>query len=117
MTRTRIPALLLVGFSLVGLMAACGKDSKDNSQSSKGSTNETTTKLAAASLAVVAFVLPLLLWEFLLLSFPQAARRPTSENPTRSIAGIRVRFIEPKVRMPGDTAAALKRGFAERNVK
>ena len=50
MTRTRIPALLLVGFSLVGLMAACGKDSKDNSQSSKGSTNETTTKLAAATL-------------------------------------------------------------------
>ena len=46
-----MPALLLVGFSLVGLMAGCGKDSNDNSSSSNGSTSESTSaKLAAATL-------------------------------------------------------------------
>jgi phosphate transport system substrate-binding protein len=50
MNRTRMPALILVGFSLVGLLAGCGKDSKSNSSSSKGSTNDTTAKLAAATL-------------------------------------------------------------------
>ena len=51
MNRMRMPALLLVGFSLVGLMAACGKDSNNGSQATKGSTSESTSaKLAPATL-------------------------------------------------------------------
>jgi len=47
-----MPALVLIGFSLVGLLAGCGKDKKnDSSASSKGSTNETTAAaLPAATL-------------------------------------------------------------------
>jgi phosphate transport system substrate-binding protein len=51
MKRTRIPALILVGFSLVGLLAACGKSSKSSDSSSKGSTSESTAAaLPAATL-------------------------------------------------------------------
>jgi phosphate transport system substrate-binding protein len=50
MTRKRTPVLFLVAFSLLGLLAACGKDKKSPDATNNGSTNSTSSQLAATTL-------------------------------------------------------------------
>src|SRR6266542_2519986 len=70
MKRMRTPALFLILFSLVGLLAACGDDKKDSSSgSSKGSTNE--TSLAATTLNASGATFPMPFYEQVIAKFAE----------------------------------------------
>jgi phosphate transport system substrate-binding protein len=71
MTRKRIPVLFLVVFSLAALLAACGKDSNKGSQATNGSTNETSAKLAAATLNASGATFPQPFYEQVIASFSE----------------------------------------------
>jgi phosphate transport system substrate-binding protein len=73
MKRMRIPALLLILFSLVGLLAACGKDSKTDS-SSKGSTSDSSAgaaKLAPTTLNASGATFPQPFYEQVIAKFSE----------------------------------------------
>jgi hypothetical protein len=75
-------------------------------------------RVVAASFEAVSFVLPLLFeLDDVLLSLPQAARRPTREKTRRNRTGVRFRIMKRKVRNTGDDASPVKRCRAERIVK
>jgi phosphate transport system substrate-binding protein len=71
MKRIRIPALFLVLFAMVGLLAACGGDKKDSSSSSKGSTSDTGTKLAATTLNASGATFPQPFYEQVIAKFSE----------------------------------------------
>jgi phosphate transport system substrate-binding protein len=72
MTRKRIPVLFLVVFSLVGLLSACGSDSKDSSDAkNNGSTNDTSSKLAATTLNASGATFPQPFYEQVIASFAE----------------------------------------------
>jgi phosphate transport system substrate-binding protein len=74
MTRKRTPVLFLLVFSLVGLLAACGKSSTDSSSKSNGSTNGTSsgaTKLAATTLNASGATFPQPFYEQVIAKFSE----------------------------------------------
>ena len=73
MTRKRTPALFLLVFSLVGLLAACGKSSNDSSSKSNGSTNATSSgaKLAATTLNASGATFPQPFYEQVIAKFSE----------------------------------------------
>jgi phosphate transport system substrate-binding protein len=70
MKRTRIPSLFLIPFLMVGLLAACGGDSKPSSESSKGSTSDA-TKLAATTLNASGATFPAPFYEQMIEAFQE----------------------------------------------
>ena len=70
MKRTRIPALFLSLFALVGLMAGCGSDDKSD-DTSKGSTNDTSSKLAATTLNASGATFPQAFYEQVIAKFSE----------------------------------------------
>jgi phosphate transport system substrate-binding protein len=70
MKRMRTPALFLILFSLVGLLAACGGDDKKDS-SSKGSTSESTAGLAATTLNASGATFPMPFYEQVIAKFAE----------------------------------------------
>jgi phosphate transport system substrate-binding protein len=73
MNRKRTPALFLLVFSLVGLLAACGKSSNDSSSKSNGSTNATSSgaKLAATTLNASGATFPQPFYEQVIAKFSE----------------------------------------------
>src|SRR5438105_6916691 len=72
MTRKRTPVLFLLVFSLVGLLAACGKDNNKSSDAkNNGSTNETSSTLAATTLNASGATFPQPFYEQVIASFSQ----------------------------------------------
>jgi phosphate transport system substrate-binding protein len=69
MTRKRTPVLFLIVFSLVGLLAACGKDKKSSDAKNNGSTNETSSTLAATTLNASGATFPQPFYEQVIASF------------------------------------------------
>ena len=72
MTRKRTPVLFLLVFSLVGLLAACGKDNnKDSSAKTNGSTNDSSSRLAATTLNASGATFPQPFYEQVIASFSE----------------------------------------------
>jgi phosphate transport system substrate-binding protein len=70
MKRTRIPALLLLPFMMVGLLAGCGGDEENSSDTSQGST-ENGAKLAATTLNASGATFPAPFYEQVIASFSE----------------------------------------------
>jgi phosphate transport system substrate-binding protein len=73
MTRKRTSVLVLVACSLLGLMAACGKDSKSSDAKNNGSTNDTSqgTALAATTLNASGATFPQPFYEQVIAAFSE----------------------------------------------